>query len=60
LKSAFWTSRPPESVDKFVGEISGLSPDQIRDTFRAADYTPQQVDAFSQVVEQRINELNNL
>ena len=40
--------------------LSSLSPDQIRDAFRAAGYTQQQVDAFTKVVQTRIIELSEL
>jgi hypothetical protein len=51
----------PRADARWVGHLlSGLSPDQIRDAFRAAGYTPQQVDGFSKVVEERITELNRL
>ena len=34
-----------------------LSPDQIRDAFRAAGYSPQEVEGFAKVIEARIAEL---
>jgi hypothetical protein len=37
-----------------------LSPDQVRDAFRAAGYSPEEVDGFTAVVEQRIGELTEL
>jgi hypothetical protein len=40
--------------------LAQLSPDQIRDAFRAANYSPQEVEAYSSVVEQRIAELGHL
>ena len=36
------------------------SPHQIRDAFRAAGYTDEEVEGFSRVVERRIGELNGL
>jgi hypothetical protein len=42
------------------GLLAQLSPEQIRDAFRAAGYTPEQVEGFSAVVQKRITELNNL
>jgi len=46
---------------KWMGHLlAQLSPDQIRDAFRAAGYSPQEVEAYSQVVERRIAELQKL
>ena len=42
------------------GLLAELSPDQIRDTFRAAGYAPDQVNAYVAVVEKRTAELNQL
>ncbi len=44
-----------------MGELPGrLSPDQIRDAFRAAGYSPKEVDGFATVVARRITALRNL
>lgn len=40
--------------------LAELSPQQIRDAFRAADYSPEQVEAYSRVLEQRIAALGRL
>jgi hypothetical protein len=40
--------------------LAQLSPDQIRDAFRAAGYSPQEIEAYSRRVEQRIAELQKL
>jgi hypothetical protein len=40
--------------------LAQLSPDQIRDGFRAAGYSPQEIEAYSRRVEQRIAELQKL
>ena len=40
--------------------LSQLSPDQIRDAFRAAGYSSQEVEGFSKVVEDRIGQLQRL
>ena len=40
--------------------LARLSPDQIRDAFRAAGYSQQEVEAYSRVLEQRIAELGRL
>lgn len=46
---------------RWMGDLlAQLSPEQIRDAFRAGGYSPQQVEAFSRVVEQRIAELERL
>jgi hypothetical protein len=40
--------------------LARLSPQQIEDAFRAANYTPEQVRLMSGAVRERIRELNNL
>jgi hypothetical protein len=51
----------PRSDARWLGQLlARLSPDQIRDAFRAGGYTPQEVEAFSRIVEHRIAELNAL
>jgi hypothetical protein len=46
---------------RWMGDLlAQLSPEQIRDAFRAAGYSPQEVEAFAQIVEQRIAELEQL
>jgi hypothetical protein len=51
----------PRSDAKWIGGLlAQLSPNQIRDTFRAAGYSPELVEGFSAVVEERIAELNSL
>jgi hypothetical protein len=46
---------------KWVGDLlSQLSEDQVKDAFRAANYTPQEVEALSYEVRARINELHSL
>ena len=37
-----------------------LSENQIRDCFRAAGYSPEEVDGYTKVVQERIAELNAL
>jgi hypothetical protein len=57
-----WIGRhiPRENV-KWIGQIlAQLSPEQIRDAFRAAGYTPDEVEGFAQVVEKRIGELGKI
>ena len=41
-------------------ELSKLSPEQIRDAFRAAGYSPEEVEGFAGVVEKRIAALREL
>jgi hypothetical protein len=51
----------PRSDVKWIGGLlAQLSPQQIRDAFRAADYSPEQVEGFAAVVEKRIAQLNQL
>jgi hypothetical protein len=45
----------------WIGQLlAQLSPEQIRDAFRAAGYKPDEVEGFSKVVEGRIAQLNKL
>jgi hypothetical protein len=57
-----WIGRHiPRADAKWLGMVLGrLSPDQIRDAFRAAGYSPQEVNDFATVVESRISALNAL
>ncbi|HYK88707.1 MAG TPA: hypothetical protein VE398_08050 [Acidobacteriota bacterium] len=49
----------PHADVMWIGQLLGqLSPDQIRDAFRAAGYSPQELEGFTQVVLKRIAELN--
>jgi hypothetical protein len=51
----------PRADAQWVGHVlSGLSGAQIRDAFRAGGYTPELVEGFSKVVENRISQLNRL
>jgi len=51
----------PREHAKWVGQLLGrLSAEQIRDSFRAAGYSPEEVEGFAQVVQGRIAELNQL
>jgi hypothetical protein len=53
--------RIPRADAKWIGSrLAQLSPDQIRDAFRAAGYSPEQIDSYSQALLSRIQELNNL
>jgi len=57
-----WIGRHiPRSDAKWMGGLlARLSTEQVRDAFRAAGYSPEQVDQFSEVVARRIAELNDL
>jgi len=51
----------PRADVRWIGQLlSRLSREQIADAFRAADYPPDQVEAFTGVVQQRISQLNDL
>ena len=51
----------PLTHAKWMGELLGqLSPEQIRDCFRAAGYSSTEVEGFATVVQGRIAELNKL
>ena len=53
--------RIPRTDAKWIGGLlAQLSPQQIRDAFRAAGYTPDQIQGFSAIVEERIGELSSL
>lgn len=51
---------PRADVKWIAGLLAQLSPAQIRDAFRAAGYSPQEVDEFAIVVQGRIAELTRL
>jgi hypothetical protein len=57
-----WIGRniPREDARWMGSELAQLSPEQIRDAFRAAGYSSQEVDGFATVVEARIAQLNKL
>jgi hypothetical protein len=57
-----WIGRhiPRSDAEWIAGLLAQLSTDQIRDAFRAAGYTPDQVNAYATVVEERIAELKKL
>ena len=57
-----WIGRNiPRADAKWMGSLlARLSPQQIRDAFRAAGYSGGDVDAFSKVLEQRIAALTDL
>ena len=51
---------PREDV-RWIGQLlTRVSPDQIRDAFRAAGYPPEEVEGFTKVIQGRIAELDDL
>jgi len=53
--------RIPRSDARWTAQLlARLSPDQIRDAFRAAGYSQQQLEGFTEVVLRRISELEKL
>jgi hypothetical protein len=55
------TKHIPSANAKWLGQLLGkLSDEQIRDCFRAAGYSPEEVNGYSQEVEKRIAALNAL
>lgn len=51
----------PRTHAQWLGRLLGrLSTEQIRDCFRAAGYSPEEVDGFATVVQGRIADLNKL
>jgi hypothetical protein len=57
-----WIGRHiPRADARWMGELlSQLSRDQVRQAFQAAGYVPKDVDRFTDVVEERIEELKSL
>jgi hypothetical protein len=57
-----WIGRNiPRADAKWMGQLlARLSPQQIRDAFRAAAYSPEEVEEFAAIVEERIGELQKL
>jgi hypothetical protein len=55
------TKHIPRADAKWLGQLLGqLSEEQIRDCFRAAGYTPDEVEGYSKEVQKRIATLNAL
>jgi len=53
--------RIPRDDVRWMGQLlAQLSPEQVRDAFRAAGYPPEEVEGFAKVVERRIVQLNKL
>jgi hypothetical protein len=57
-----WIGRHiPRKDVRWMGQLlAQLSPQQIRDAFRAAGYSPAEVEGYAKIVEGRIGELENL
>jgi hypothetical protein len=57
-----WVGRKiPRSDVKWIGSVlARLSPDQVRDAFRAAGYSQLEVEGFTEIIENRIAALNDL
>ena len=57
-----WIGRHiPRADAKWMGDLLGkLSPEQIRDAFRAGGYSPEEVEGFASVLESRIQDLKRL
>jgi hypothetical protein len=57
-----WIGRGIPAADaRWMGQLlAKLSPNQIRDAFRASGYTPEEVEGYSQALEGRIAELTKL
>ncbi len=57
-----WIGRHiPRADAKWIGsQLAQLSPDQIRDAFRAAGYSPEEIELCTRAVISRIQELNSL
>ena len=55
------TKNIPRADAKWLGHLLGrLTEQQIRDCFRSAGYTPEEVDGYASEVQKRIEELNAL
>ena len=55
------TKHVPRADGKWLAQrLSQLSEEQIRDSFRAAGYTPEEVEGYTRAVQKRIAELNAL
>jgi hypothetical protein len=57
-----WIGRhiPREHVKWIASLLAQLKPNQIRDAFRAAGYSPDEVESFSQAVEIRVADLEKI
>jgi len=57
-----WIGRhiPRQDVKWIASLLAQLTPQQIQDAFRAAGYSPKQIEEFSHVLQSRITELSKL
>ena len=57
-----WVCRHiPQADAQWIGQLlAQLSPQQIQDAFRAAGYSPDEIEGYTKIVEGRIAELNDL
>jgi hypothetical protein len=57
-----WIGRNiPRADAKWMGQLlAKLSPQQIRDAFRSAGYSPEETEEFAAILEERISELTKL
>jgi hypothetical protein len=61
MKMRWIAKRVPRSDARWMGQmLAKLSPEQIRDAFRASGYSKEETEGFAQVVEKRISELTAL
>jgi len=61
LKMRWIGEHIPRKDAKWIGSLMAqLSPDQIRDAFRAAGFTPAEIESYTEAVISRIQELNSL
>jgi hypothetical protein len=61
MKMRWIGKRVPRSDARWMGQmLAKLSPSQIRDAFRAAGYSPEEIEGFARVVEKRIGQLSAL
>ena len=58
----FWRFKhiPREHAKWIGGYLAQLSDEQIKDSFRAAGFSLEEVEGFTKMVKQKINELVNL
>lgn len=61
-KQVQWVcSHIPRAHAQWIGQVlAQLSPGQIRDAFRAGGYSPDEIESYAKIVEERISELNDL
>jgi hypothetical protein len=51
----------PREHARWMGQLlSRLSEQQIRDCFRAGNYSPEEIDGFTKKIQERIAQLNQL